>query len=39
MKKIIIYILFTLVAFTFTGCMGISISFNSDDKATQGAFL
>lgn len=36
MKKIIIsYILCSLVAFTFIGCGGISINFNSDDKATQ----
>jgi hypothetical protein len=25
-----------LLAFTFIGCGGISVNFNSDDKATQG---
>jgi hypothetical protein len=36
MKKIIVsYILCSLLAFTLVGCGGISISFNSDDKASQ----
>lgn len=36
MKKVIIcYMLCSLVAFTFIGCGGISINFNSDEKETK----